>query len=86
MLEKQKPNVVKFNFKFKSKYRAFIKCNRKVSQKLFHYCLDGHNSIEDQDFIIFEPSETHEQLKERETFWQHKLKIVYLIGLNEKEE
>ena len=46
MLEKQKPNAVKFNFKFKSKYRAFIKCNRKVSQKLFHYCLDGHNSIE----------------------------------------
>ena len=26
------------------------------------------------------------QLKERETFWQHRLKTFYTIGLNEKEE
>ena len=29
---------------------------------------------------------THAQLKERETFWQHRLKTFYPIGLNEKEE
>ena len=37
-------------------------------------------------FVIFEQCETHTQLKERETFWQHELKSFYPIGLNEKEE
>ena len=49
----------KFRYRFnnyKSKHRAFRKGNRKVPQKLFHthYCLDGHSSIEDWDFVIFE--------------------------------
>ena len=81
----------KFRYRFnnyKSKHRAFRKGNRKVPQKLFHthYCLDGHSGIEDWDFVIFEQCETHAQLKERETFWQHRLKTFYPIGLNEKEE
>ena len=50
------------------------------------YCLDGHNNIEDWDFLIFEQCETHAQLKERETFWQHRLKTFHPIVLNEKEE
>ena len=29
---------------------------------------------------------THEQLKERKTFWQRRLKTFYPTGLNEKEE
>ena len=42
----------KFRYKFnnyKSKHRAFRKCNWKVPQELFptHYCLDGHSGIED---------------------------------------
>ena len=82
---------IKFRYRFnndKSKHRAFRKGNRKVPQKLFHthYCLDGHSGIEDWDFVIFEQCETHAQLKERETFWQHRLKTFYPIGLNEKEE
>ena len=28
----------------------------------------------------------HKQLKERETFWQHKLKVFYPLGQNEKEK
>ena len=58
--------------------------NRKISQKLFHihYCLDGHSGIEDWDFIIFEQRETYPQLKVRQTFWLHGLKIFYPIGLN----
>ena len=73
---------------YKSKHRAFRKGNRKVSQKLFHthYCLDGHSGIEDWDFVIFEQCETHAQLKERETFWQQRLKTFHPIGLNKKEE
>ena len=68
----------KFRYRFnnyKSKHRAFRKGNWKVTQKLFHThsCLDGYNGIEDWDFVIFEQCETHTQLKERETFWQHRL-------------
>ena len=71
---------------YKSKHRAFRTGNRKVPQKLFHihYCLDGHSAIEDWDFVNFEQCETHAQLKEREAFWQHRLKTFYRIGLNEK--
>ena len=31
----------------------------------------------DWDFVIFEQWETHAQLKERETLWQHRLKTFY---------
>ena len=30
--------------------------------------------------------EIYAQLKERETFWQYRLKTIYPIGQNEKEE
>ena len=42
--------------------------------------------IDDWDFTLFEQCETHKQLKERETFSQHRLKTFYPLGLNEKEE
>ena len=51
-----------------------------------YICLDGHLGIGDWDFTLFEQCETHKQLKERETFWQHRLKTFYPLGLNEKEE
>ena len=83
----------KFRYRFntyKSKHTAFRNGTQKVPQKRFHvhYCFDGHSGIETDDwnFVIFEQCETHEQLKERETFWQHRLKTFYPIGLNEKEE
>ena len=81
----------KFRYRFnnyKSKHRAHGKGNRQVPRKLFHthYCLDGHSGNEDWDFVIFEQCKTHAQLKEREIFWQHRLKIFYPIGLNEKEK
>ena len=68
------PYVVFPSYRFnnyKSKHRHFRKGNRKVPQKLFrtHYCLDGHSG-----FVLFEQCETHAQLKERETFWQHRFK------------
>ena len=67
----------KFRYRFnnKSKHRAFRKGNQKVPQKRFlaHYCLDAHSGIDDWNFVNFEQCETHEQLKERETFRQHRL-------------
>ena len=81
----------KFQYRFnnyKSKHRAFRKGNQKILQKLFHdhYCLDGRLVINDWDFILFEQCETHKQLKERESFWQHRLKTFYSLGVNDKEE
>ena len=45
-----------------------------------------HNGIDDGQFTLIEQCETHEQLKERETFWQHRLKTFYPYGLHEKKE
>ena len=46
--------------------------------------LDGHLGINDWDFILFEQCETHKQLKERETFWQHRLKTFYPLSLRKR--
>ena len=56
---------------YKSKHRAFRKGN--IPQKRFqdYYCLDNHLGIDDWDFTLFGQCETHKQLKEGETFWQH---------------
>ena len=65
-----------------------IEKKRKVSQQRFHehYGQHSHNGIDDWQFTLIEQCETHEQLKERETFWQHRLKTFYSFGLNEKKE
>ena len=49
-------------------------------------CTRLPEGIDDWGFTLFEKCETHKQVKERETFWQHKLKTFYPHGLNEKEE
>ena len=36
--------------------------------------------------LLFSSNVRHKQLKERETFWQHRLKTFYSLGLNEKED
>ena len=57
---------------YKSAHRSYRK-KRKVSQQRFHehYGQHSHNGIDDWQFTLIEQCETHEQLKERETFWQH---------------
>ena len=72
---------------YKSGHRSYRK-KRKVSQQRFHehYGQHSHNGIDDWQFTLIEQCETHEQLKERETFWQHRLKTFYPYGLNEKKE
>ena len=59
----------------------------KVSEQSFHEQNGQHsyNGIDDWYFILLEQCETHEQLKESEIFWQHRLKILYPYGLNEKK-
>ena len=80
----------KFRYRFnnyKSKHRAFRKGNRKIPQNFFHdhYCVDGHLEIDDWDFTLFEQCQTCKQLKDRETFCQHRLKTFYSLGPHEKE-
>ena len=48
--------------------------------------MDYYNGINDWQFTLIEQCETHEQLKERETFWQHRLKTFYSYELNEKKQ
>ena len=79
---------LRFN-NYKSKHRSFRKGNnKKVPQKRFHnhYSQHDHEGINNWSFTLIEKCDTHEQLKRRETFWQHRLKTFYPSGLNEREE
>ena len=64
------------------------KRNRKISQQRFHelYMQNRHNGIDDWQLKLIEQCETHEQLKQRETFWQHRLKTFDPYGVHEKKE
>ena len=44
---------------------------KNVSQQRFHehYGQHSHDRIDDWQFTLIEQCETHEQLKERETYW-----------------
>ena len=78
----------KFRLRFdnyKSKHQSFQKGKQNVPQKRF-YLQDCHKSVDDWKVTLFEKCQTHKQLKERETFWQRKLKTFYPLGLNEKAE
>ena len=72
---------------YKSAHRSYRK-KRKLSQQRFHehYVQRSHNGIDDWQFTLIEQYGTHKQVKERETFWQYRLKTFYPYGLNEKKE
>ena len=50
-----------------------------------HYGQHSHNGTDNWQFTLIEQCEIHEQLKERETFWQHWLKMFCPYELNEKK-
>ena len=80
---------IKFRLRFnnyKSNHRSFRKGKQNLPQKRFHwhYIQDCHRVIDDWEVTLFQTCETHKELKERETFWQHKSKTFYPLGLNEK--
>ena len=74
----------KFRASYKSAHRSYRK-KRKISQQCFHehYGQHSHNRIDGWQFTLTEQCETHDQLKEREIFWQHRLKTFYV---DEKKE
>ena len=73
---------------YKSKHQSFQKGKQNVPQKQSHshYIPDCHRGIDDWEVTLFEKCERHKQLRERGTFWLHKLKTFYPLGLNEQEE
>ena len=87
---REAPYVGKAKTKFRARFNNYksVRKKRKVSQERFreHYGQHSHNGIDDWQFTLIEQCETHEQLKERETFWQYRLKTFYPYGLNEKKE
>ena len=72
----------------KVKHRSFRKGKQNVPQKRFHshYIQDCHRGIDNWEVTLFEKCETHKQLKEMETFWQHKLKTFYPLDQNKKKK
>ena len=51
-------------------HRSYRKKRKISQQRLYeHYGQHSHNGIDDWQLILIEQCETHERLKERETFW-----------------
>ena len=81
------PYVCKTNTKFKARFnnyksaQSFYRKKREVSQQRLneHYGQHSHNGVDDWQFTLTEKCETHEGLKETETFWQHRLKRFTLM-------
>ena len=60
--------------------------HRSVFIHIFSYFQDCHRGIDDWQVILFVRFETHKQLEETETFWQHRSETFYPLDLIEKEE
>ena len=88
------PYVGKAKTKFRARFNNYESAHRsyrekrKVSQQRFHehYGQQSHEEIDNWQFTLTRQCEAHEQLKERETFWQYRLKTLYPYRLNEKRK
>ena len=84
---------LRFN-NYKSHFRSFcerqnagtLQQGRVVPQAgLFsHFTQHDHHGMADWKFQIIDSSKTEVHLRERESFWQYKLKTFLPIGLNER--
>ena len=76
---------LRFN-NYKSAHRSFLK-NKKVKQESFHahFEKDGHNGICDWEVRLIDQAENVDDLRRRESFWQHELDTFQPNGLNERE-
>ena len=50
-----------------------------------HFCSLDHHGLNDWSFQIIDQSDSLERVRERESFWQHKLNSFIPYGLNERE-
>ena len=87
------PYVGKAKTKFRARFNNYKSAHRsyrekyKLTQQCFHehYGQHSHNGIDHWQFTLIEQCETHKPLKEKEAFWQHKLKTFYPYGVIEKK-
>ena len=72
---------------YKSVHKSFKSKKREI-QKLFqgHYTQDYHEGKDDRQFTLIEQCTTNAELRKRELYWQHRLKMFFPNGLNEREE
>ncbi|MEO0687435.1 MAG: hypothetical protein AAFY76_20890, partial [Cyanobacteria bacterium J06649_11] len=80
---------------YKSHFRSY--CERKTAGTLdrgkappqghlfSHFVQADHKGLDDFRFQIIDSSNTEVQLRERESFWQYKLKTFLPLGLNERK-
>ena len=61
---------------------------RNEKQKLFHghYIQDDHEGKDDWQFTLNDQCTANTELKKREIYWPHHLKMFFPNGLNEREE
>ena len=71
---------------YRCAHRNYCK-NRKVKQESFHaHFADGAHSGEgDWEVRLIDQSDSTEDLRKRESFWQHELDTFQPNGLNERE-
>ena len=58
------------------------------TEKLFHgnYIQDDHEDKDNWQFTSIDQCTTNAELRKREVYWQHRLKMFFPNGLNEREE
>ena len=66
-------------------HRNFLK-RKKVKQESFnpHFAEAEHNGVEDWEVRLIDENDNVEDLRKRESFWQHELETFQLNGLNEQ--
>ena len=76
---------LRFN-NYRCSHRNFLK-NQKVKQESFHAHYEGqdHNGENDWEVRLIDQSDSVEDLRKRESFWQNELETFQPDGLNERD-
>ena len=71
---------------YKSAHRILIKGNT-VKQGSFHACFedDKHHGIRDWEITLIDETDSVDNLRRRESFWQYELDTFQSNGLNERD-
>ena len=71
---------------YRCAHRNFLKI-KKVKQESFnaHFAEANHNGEEDWEVRLIDQTDNVEDLRKRESFWQHELETFQPNGLNERE-
>ena len=72
---------------YKSAHKSF-KTKKRETQKLFqgHHMQDDRKGKDDWQFTLMDQYTTNDELRKKEVDWQHRLKTLFPIGLDEREE